>query len=291
MKKMSHVNQKITIRSQKNSSAIALGYAAVGSLWILLSDRLAHHFFSHTPYYPFIQTGKGWLYVLVTSLALWSLIRSALKQKDSLIQLNMDKGRELERIHHELQHRVKNNLQLMLSLINLQQDEYAHSPKARQALVSTYIRFEAISIAYEEMYSQHRTTDIETANYFQRLAEDITEQYLDQSKEFCWDLSVDPSPVSVEKLIPLGLILTELSSACMEHKPSSVSVVFDVEIQCIETRLRFIFCPIGIASNILENQGNRNLHGILIDGLSSQLDGDLSIEVEEHFKATLEIEL
>jgi two-component sensor histidine kinase len=120
---------------------------------------------------------------------------------------------EKEILLKEVHHRVKNNLQLILSLIRLQDDTNKPSDLARQDLES---RISAMSLVHEMLYRTERFSDIDLASYTRSLAELVQSSYGNGLHK---ELTINVLEVhcKLDKAIPFGLLLNELISNAFKH--------------------------------------------------------------------------
>jgi PAS domain S-box-containing protein len=126
---------------------------------------------------------------------------------------------EMDALLHELQHRVKNNLQVMISLMNLQIDGLAGpngtDPGALPHLRDNRDRIQALASLHDILYDQPGLSEIALAEYFNRVIDQQAEALaeLGVRLEKNWDtVLADP-----DTALPLGLILNELLSNVRKH--------------------------------------------------------------------------
>jgi two-component sensor histidine kinase/HAMP domain-containing protein len=124
--------------------------------------------------------------------------------------------REKEVLLKEVHHRVKNNFQIVSSLLNLQslgiKDE-----ESRAAFIESQNRIKSMALIHELLYHSESLSQIDFAEYAQAMAEDISGAYLETSSRVRMDLEVEAVQVSLEKAVPLGLILNELLTNAFKH--------------------------------------------------------------------------
>jgi two-component sensor histidine kinase len=186
---------------------------------------------------------------------------------------------EKEILLKEVHHRVKNNLQLILSLIRLQDDSKKPSEASRQDLES---RINAMSLVHEMLYRTERFSDIDLANYTRSLAELVQSSYGNgEHKELTID--VDEVHCKLDKAIPFGLLLNELISNAYKHGLSGRGggKLF-IELHSVDGLGTLIVrddgggLPAGFA---LSESGGLGLR--LADALAGQLGGELAWASEE----------
>jgi two-component sensor histidine kinase len=116
----------------------------------------------------------------------------------------------------ELHHRVKNNLQILSSLLSLQSQQLTDD-NAIRAVKSSESRINAMALIHRKLYTvdQNRTVDIK--EYITELIQYLVYSYGYHEKNFKLDLEITEINIDVDKAIPLGLILNELISNAFKH--------------------------------------------------------------------------
>ena len=123
--------------------------------------------------------------------------------------------REKEILLGELQHRVKNSLMLVSSLLSLATASMPEG-KGRDVLLDTQSRIESMQAIYELLCASPGIDEVDLADYLGRLAEKLRASW--SFEDGCeLESSFESVRVSVDKAIPLGLIFTELFTNAMKH--------------------------------------------------------------------------
>jgi two-component sensor histidine kinase len=124
--------------------------------------------------------------------------------------------RHIELLLRELHHRVKNNLQILSSLLSLQSQQLTDDTAIR-AVKSSESRINAMALIHRKLYTvdQNRTVDIK--EYITELIQYLVYSYGYHEKNFKLDLEIEEISIDVDKAIPLGLILNELISNAFKH--------------------------------------------------------------------------
>lgn len=122
----------------------------------------------------------------------------------------------IELLLKELHHRVKNNLQILSSLLSLQSQQLTDDT-ALKAVKSSESRINAMALIHRKLYTvdQNRTVDIK--EYITELIQYLVYSYGYHEKNFKLDLQINEISIDVDKAIPLGLILNELISNAFKH--------------------------------------------------------------------------
>jgi signal transduction histidine kinase len=101
-----HSNKELVMQKIKFEIKITALYALAGGMWIIFSDKLLYYFIKDTDLLTTIQTYKGWFYVIVTALLLYSLLRNHLASmriaKQKAIENDKLKTVFLQNISHEI---------------------------------------------------------------------------------------------------------------------------------------------------------------------------------------------
>ncbi|WP_421772957.1 histidine kinase dimerization/phosphoacceptor domain -containing protein [Gracilimonas sp.] len=137
--------------------------------------------------------------------------KEQINQQKLQIELSLQ---EKELLLKEIHHRVKNNLQIITSLLNLQA-EHINDKAALNAIKSCKGRVKSMSTVHEILYQNDNLKDINIADYIPRLANHIKQLYQISLKKI--DLAYDIAPVTIDlkTAIPLGLIINEIiSNSC-----------------------------------------------------------------------------
>jgi len=123
--------------------------------------------------------------------------------------------REKEILLKEIHHRVKNNLQVMSSLFNIQ-TRYLTDPVALEALKASMDRVRTMALIHEKLYRSESLSAILFPDYVGDLARDLIAAY-SGGRAIVLSLDIDPVSFDVDTAIPLGLIINELVSNSLKH--------------------------------------------------------------------------
>lgn len=141
------------------------------------------------------------------------------KQKEELKELVEEKTKDLssaleekEILYKELNHRVKNNLQMILSLIKLQINQ-TDAQGTKEQLNITKNRIHSITKLYELLHLREENVNFNTLPYFEKIVQSVKENF---SKNITIDYKITHD-VKVQNLIYCGLILNELVTNSFKH--------------------------------------------------------------------------
>ena len=172
----------------------------------------------------------------------------------------------------ELNHRVKNNLQMISSLLSLQSHQLNGHP-AQEALIAGKNRVEALSLVHRKLYQEGAETKIALKEYIEELILGLFHGY---NVDFNPKLNIDNSSISIDKAIPLALIINEIVINSLKYAYKNIEAPsLDVQLTKVENHLELDISDNGIGFK--EDQVvKKNSFGLkLIQSLIHQLDGSI----------------
>ncbi len=181
--------------------------------------------------------------------------------------------KDKEMLLTEVHHRVKNNLQIILSLINLNRG-YDSNPET--ILTDTETRIYAMALIHEKIYGSSSLADVNIKEYVESLADSLLDTY---KSNINLHYEMEPVNLTMEKSIPLGLIINELVTNTIKHafpnkKEGNLFIVFKKE----DNKFLLIVKDDGIGlSDDFNIDDLSSLGLIVVQNLVLQIDGILSI--------------
>jgi two-component sensor histidine kinase len=127
-----------------------------------------------------------------------------------------EQANRLELLLRELNHRVKNNLAIVSSLLNLQSGSLADAAAAR-AVREGRQRVEAMGLLHQHLYQTTDVARVDMRPYLTTLLENLLLAYGFDEATFDLALTIDLPALDVERAVPLGLIINELITNAMKH--------------------------------------------------------------------------
>ncbi len=124
--------------------------------------------------------------------------------------------KEKEIMLKEIHHRVKNNLQVISSMLSLQA-KVVKDEKSRDALIQMKQRVHSMSSVHELLYKSENLTEIPLKNHIEEITKPLFAIYRKSSNDIVMKVTSDDIRVSIEKAIPMGLVLNELISNSMKY--------------------------------------------------------------------------
>jgi PAS domain S-box-containing protein len=119
----------------------------------------------------------------------------------------------------EIHHRIKNNLQVISSLLSLQAENFSDK-KVKESFHDSQNRVISMSLIHEELYRTGETGDVESFDfkaYIQKLANELFRSYVVGNKDLHLKLDMENVFLGMDTGIPLGIIINELVSNSLKH--------------------------------------------------------------------------
>jgi PAS domain S-box-containing protein len=188
--------------------------------------------------------------------------------------------REKEALLKEVHHRVKNNLQVIASLLRLERQR-SKGPAARLVLGEMKGRIQSMALLHETLYRTSNFAALDLGAYLGSLATQTFRALLIEPSSVKLDLALQPVMVGLDQAIPCGLLLHELLSNTLKHAfPNQKSGEVRVELERLnerDVRLRVSDTGVGLADDFAATVG-LSLGLQLVSDLARQLGGELKIE-------------
>mgnify|MGYP001062043647 CR=1 FL=1 len=124
--------------------------------------------------------------------------------------------KEKEILLREIHHRVKNNMQVISSLLNLQA-ALMDDPKIKEIFKQCQKRIRSMAQVHEKLYASPDLTAIDFADYIQSLAKTIYQEYEWQLGQIELKTKLEPIAININQAVPLGLIVNELITNSLKH--------------------------------------------------------------------------
>lgn len=122
---------------------------------------------------------------------------------------------EKEVLIREVHHRVKNNLQVISSLLNLQGGQVI-DPATAEALRDSQNRVKALALIHERLHQSDKLTELNLADYLDNLVSHVKSSFRDLG-DVDMDLDVEPVGLDVDRAVTCGLVFNELISNALKH--------------------------------------------------------------------------
>lgn len=186
---------------------------------------------------------------------------------------------EKEWLLREIHHRVKNNLQIVISLLNTQ-SAYLDNEDALIAIRNSQNRMHAMSLIHQKLYQSDNLAEIDMNWYIRELVAYIRECF-GTDKKILFSVDTEVIKLDVAQAVPLGLIINEAISNAIKYAfPGDRKGNVNISFKLVETRiceLRIADDGIGLPEGF-DASNTRSLGMSLMMGLSSQLMGEFKLD-------------
>lgn len=189
----------------------------------------------------------------------------------------LESEREKTILLQEVHHRVKNNLQIIISLFRLQ-SHFTDNEEALDLFRNSQNRIRSMSKIHEKLYETKDLSKIEIKSYLIELVEDLVDSY-DINNEVSIEHKIQECNISLDELTPLALIINEIITNSLKYGLKDVDVpVINIELTQNEvgfTTLRISDNGPGFDKGIWDNHETMGVE--LIKTLTEQLDGEIRL--------------
>ncbi|MFT2007334.1 two-component regulator propeller domain-containing protein [Pontibacter sp. 13R65] len=142
-----------------------------------------------------------------------SLLELRVQHRTRLLE---EKNKEKETLLKEIHHRVKNNLQIVISLLNLQ-TRHVHDPESIQVMRALRNRVQSMAILHERLYQHEDLAEIDLATYFKGICDGLYSSFGTKPEQVALQLDIPHLKVDIDSAITLGLIVNELVSNTLKY--------------------------------------------------------------------------
>lgn len=187
--------------------------------------------------------------------------------------------KEKEVLLREVHHRVKNNMQVISSILNLQ-SSYVSDEYALTLLKESQNRIKTMAYIHESLYQNKSFSSVDFSDYVYTLVNNIVQSYSASTEKIKLELNIDKVSLSLDSSIPAGLIINELITNAIKHAfPGDKQGIITFNLRCENN---FVFLElkdngVGFAPGIdFENSHSLGLQ--LVNTLIEQIEGQLKFK-------------
>ncbi len=197
------------------------------------------------------------------------MIRASLQEKEILLR--------------EIHHRVKNNLQIISSLLNLQA-QYIKDETALEMFKESRLRIRSMAMVHEKLYKSRDLSQVDFGDYVRSLAHNLFQVYGFTPDKIALRVNMQAIFLDINTAIPCGLLVSELISNALKHafpdgRRGEIKVsMFPTEEDAI--RLEISDNGIGLERDS-DPQKSESFGLQLVDMLTEQLQGTLTVQRDE----------
>lgn len=210
-----------------------------------------------------------------------SSLEQILQEKEHLLA-------EKEWMLKEIHHRVKNNMQIIISMLNAQAD-FLEDPQALTAIMDSRNRVNAMALIHQKLYQTDSLSQVNMPEFVRELTDHLLSSYSLRTSVQT-DLHIDDVSLSVTQAIPIGLIINEAVTNSLKYAfPEQPSGMISVTLNAPGPAI----CQLTISDNGtgfpdgLDTARSNTLGLLMIRGLSQQLGGKLTIRNENGVRIQL----
>jgi two-component sensor histidine kinase len=186
--------------------------------------------------------------------------------------------REKEVLIREIHHRVKNNLQIITSMLGLQISK-EEGKESENTLREARQRISSIALTHQMLYQNSNLSDIMLNEYIENLVRQIESSIPPSDIELVTDLEVNGRKMNIDNAVPLGLLINELLTNSFKHAfPNNEKGIIKVTLRETDTDCVFGISDNGVGLPDDFNSGKKSMGMDLIHILAEQLEARLSIE-------------
>ncbi len=186
---------------------------------------------------------------------------------------------EKEMLLKEIHHRVKNNLMIISSLLNLQSN-YIRDKKSLNIFKESQNRARSMALIHERLYQSSDLKNIDFGEYIQTLTTELFHTYITEPGRVQLKINVDEIFLDINIAIPLGLIVNELVTNSLKYAfPNDLTgtIIIDFHLDDDYYELKVEDNGIGFPKD-LDFQKTESLGLQMVTSLTKQIDGEIHLE-------------
>ncbi len=206
------------------------------------------------------------------------LYEQRIKERNEAAQTIQKALAEKEILLAEIHHRVKNNLAIISSLLNLRENTIENI-EAKNVLNDSKNRVKSMALIHDRLYKNDSLTNIDFKSYIEDLTREISYSYPTISSLVTIESTISNIQLNVNNAIPCGLILNELLTNCYKHAfngRGSGIIWISFDSDGLNYTLRVKDNGVGIKDDYTQSD---SLGMVVVQSLSDQLKGKHSFTV------------
>jgi PAS domain S-box-containing protein len=207
------------------------------------------------------------------------LIATDISERKKTEEQTLASLHEKEALLKEIHHRVKNNLQIVSSLLNLQADEL-NDPNLTRAFTETRHRVRSMALLHETLYQSENLARIDLPCYLASLCQQLFRSYGTDTEHVALQLEVREKHLDLDRAIPCGLIINELVSNALKYAfPGQRRGTIRVEVSRDDSSYHVVVGDDGVGlPGALDWRKASTLGLRLVRDLAQQLNGAIELE-------------
>jgi two-component sensor histidine kinase len=214
----------------------------------------------------------GIIFLLTVIVYLYSKLNKKKKKIDVQNNLLQKTIHQKELLLKELNHRVKNNLSLIISLIKFQSNEMKDD-FYKEKFKQLENRIHTIAIAHEQfIYSENEVADkfYNIEAYLQKISEPLINL---STRKINYNQTIENLELNIDTALPIGILMNELISNSIEHAVTNDVLIITTCIKFKDDKIMIMYSDSGIIFK--SKQNNDSLGLFIIDSMIQQLNGSI----------------
>jgi GAF domain-containing protein/CheY-like chemotaxis protein len=214
------------------------------------------------------------LAIAIQQASLYQQVQEELANKDALYLQLANELHQKKVLLKEVHHRVKNNLQVMSSLLRMQ---FRKTTPELKVLIEDYQnRIQSMALIHAQLHNNEDLANINFRDYIADLMANLFQCYVNHSGNIEYKLDVINIFLPLEQSIPVGLIINELISNTLKYAFPHGSGEINIQLTQTETQYHLIVADDGIGLPLgLDIANTESLGMQLVHSLTDQLEGTL----------------
>lgn len=218
--------------------------------------------------------GRYYILVSLTNITEQKIIEEELRERHVEIS---EKNKRIETLLNEIHHRVKNNLQIIISFLNLQSYKI-EDKEQRELFAEAKNRIISMSRIHEMLYLSDSFNSLDLNSYLKTLMHDLVQSYAIK-EDIRLETNVEKHEFNIDTLIPLGILLNELFSNSIKHAfklpPRQKNMIKVSIIQGNNHQYLLRYYDNGVGFNPEKIDTENSLGWSIIQSLVEQLEGEI----------------
>ncbi|MBZ2164632.1 hypothetical protein K8N75_00995 [Methanobacterium sp. VT] len=207
------------------------------------------------------------------------LLKEEIKERENMEKEIKTSLEEKEMLLKEIHHRVKNNLMIISSLLNLQSG-YIKDKESQVIFKESQNRARSMALIHERLYQSTDLKRIDFGEYITSLSNELFHTYVADPSLIKLKINVDDIFLDINTAIPLGLIVNELITNSLKHAfPDGMNGEIVIDFHPLDAHYEFTVIDNGIGfPEDLDYKNNESLGLQLVNSLTDQIDGEIELD-------------
>ena len=203
-----------------------------------------------------------------------------LEEKIEFDKKEVAAAKQIKLLMKELHHRVKNNLQIVSSLLSLQSFRIKDKAAA-DAVREGQHRIEAMSLIHQRLYTHDNITKVNIQEFIIDISESLMQAYGYNKNNFVLILKIENELMDVDKAIPLSLIINELVTNAFKYAyAATAKPELRITLTKVQNDMQLFIADNGKGLDMEAWKNNEGYGKELVKTFTKQLDGQIIISVD-----------